>query len=59
MQYSRLYEFIPEPFRIARGVIIPVGGYGFDNVRVTYNAGSQHRVSGSDVVQRRHLLRGR
>ena len=47
VQYSRLYEFIPEPFRIARGVIIPVGGYAFDNVRVAYNAGSQHRISGS------------
>jgi hypothetical protein len=47
VQYSRLYELIPEPFSIARGVVIPVGGYPFGTLRVAYDAGSQHRISGT------------
>ena len=47
VQYSRLYEFLAEPFEISEGVRIPVGGYGFDNVRVAFTGGSQRRVSGS------------
>ena len=47
VQYSRLYEFLAAPFEISEGVRIPVGGYGFDNVRVAFSGGSQRRVSGS------------
>jgi len=47
VQYSRLYESLQEPFRIAQNVRIPVGGYGFSNLHVAYTAGQQHRVSGS------------
>ena len=28
VQYSRLYEFLAEPFEISEGVRIPMGGYG-------------------------------
>ena len=49
--YNRLYEFLPIPFRIASDVILPVGGYGFDNVRVGFNRGPQQRVSGNLFVE--------
>ena len=42
--YTRRYEFLPKPFEIARGVTLPVGGYGFDDVRVSYNMAQQRRV---------------
>jgi hypothetical protein len=36
------YEYLPEPFEIAPGVIIPVGGYRFDRFRLEYQS-SRHR----------------
>ena len=50
--YSRTYEFLPQPFRIARGVTLPVAGYEFDNVRAGYNFGQQRPVSGNLSVER-------
>ena len=50
VDYSRLYEFIPAPFTISRGVRIPIGGYRFDNVHVAYSAGSQRRAAGTISV---------
>ena len=41
--YTNLYEFLPAPFAISPGVRLPVGGYDFDNVRVAFNMGQQHR----------------
>jgi hypothetical protein len=49
--YNRVYEFLPLPFRIASNVLLPVGGYGFDNVRVGFNRGAQQRVSGNLLVE--------
>jgi hypothetical protein len=51
LEHSRLYEFLAEPFTISRGVRIPVGGYSFDNTRVSYTAGAQRRLSGSSSVE--------
>ena len=51
VQYSRLYEFLATPFAIATGVRIPIGGYGFNNTRVEYSAGSQHRISGTSSFE--------
>ena len=48
--YNRIYEFLPLPFRIASNVILPIGGYGFDNLRVGFNRGAQQRVSGNLFV---------
>ena len=42
--YTRSYEFLPVPFEIAPGVTLPVGGYGFDDVQVSYNMAQQRRV---------------
>jgi hypothetical protein len=46
------YENLTEPFSIADNVTIPVGGYHFNDVMVSYLAGVQHRASGT--VQLRH-----
>jgi hypothetical protein len=51
VEYSRLYEFLAEPFTISRGVRIPIGGYHFDNTRLSYTAGAQHRLSGSSAFE--------
>jgi hypothetical protein len=43
---SDKYEFLFEPFRIAPGVIIPPGGYSFQDARVSYWFGPQRKASG-------------
>ena len=43
--YTRAYEYLPTPFRIGGGLILPVGGYEFDNVRLYYNMGQQRAAS--------------
>ena len=44
-------EFIPRPFGIGPGVVVPVGGYDFDGARVTYSAGQQRRLSGTAAIE--------
>jgi len=56
--YNRTYEFLPEPFRIARGVTLPVGGYEFDNVRAAFTFGQQRPVSGNLSVERGSFYSG-
>jgi hypothetical protein len=38
---------VPRPFRIGSDVIVPVGGYDYDNVSVSYNTGPQRRMTGN------------
>ncbi len=45
------YEFLPEPFRIARGVTLPVAGYDFANGQVSYQFGPQRRLGGTVMVE--------
>jgi hypothetical protein len=45
--YSGIYEYIPAPFRIAPGVTVPVGGYDYDNAKVSFKLGQQRRLSGT------------
>ena len=44
--YDANYEFLPQPFPIAQGVTLPVGGYDFAAARVGYDFGSQRNLSG-------------
>jgi hypothetical protein len=46
LDYVRSYEFLPSAFQIAPDVLIPVGGYRFQNVSGSYLLGLQHRISG-------------
>ena len=43
VSYNNIYEFLPQPFGIAPGVLLPIGGYDFSTVRAAYTFG-QHRV---------------
>ena len=49
--FTRSYEFLERPFRIAPGVIIPVGGYSFQDVQTGFTFGLQRRLSGRVSVQ--------
>jgi hypothetical protein len=49
--YNRTYEFLPVPFPIATGVVLPVGGYGFESVRVGFNRAVQQRIAGNAFAE--------
>ncbi len=49
--YTRSYEFLDRPFRIASDVTLPIGGYPFQDVELAYNFGQQRRLSGRLGVQ--------
>ena len=50
-QVSNEYELLVRPFTISRGVTIPVGGYNFNDLSVSYLLGQQRRVSGQFSLQ--------
>jgi hypothetical protein len=45
------YEYLEQPFLIAPGVRIPIGGYDFVTGRVGYNFGQQRSMSGNVLVE--------
>ena len=45
------YELLTRPFTIAPGVTLPVGGYDFRDLGVSYSFGQQRPVSGSVSVR--------
>ena len=49
--YARSYEFVPRPFRIAPGVVVPGGGYDLHRSHVSYTLGTQREVSGRLSVE--------
>ena len=51
IDFTNTFERLDEPFDIAPDVTIPVGGYGFSDVRLSYLLGQQRRVSGSFSFQ--------
>jgi len=58
VEHLRLYEFLPEPFEIADGILIPTGGYSFENTRLRYVAGQTHRISGTGTFEVGHFYSG-
>jgi len=52
------FEFLEQPFRIAPGVSIPVGGYAFQDTRVSYTLGGQRLLAGTLSVQRGSFFSG-
>ena len=52
VDFLRSYELLVEPFDITPDVTIPVGGYGFRDLFVSYLMGQQRRLSGTVFVQR-------
>ena len=45
------FEFLPTPFNVAAGVVIPPGSYNFNDVTARYAFGQQRRVSGTVAFQ--------
>ena len=45
------YEFLAQPFDITDEVTIPVGGYTFRDVQLSYELGLQHWLAGTFSVQ--------
>ncbi len=56
--YTNSYEFLPAPFRIAPTVTLPVGGYDFDNARITFARSVQQRLSGTVSMERGSFYNG-
>ena len=46
VEYNKQFELLPEEFEISDGIILPVGGYDFEDVRFVYRFGPQRRVPG-------------
>ena len=55
----RSYELLVEPFDVADDVAIPVGGYSFHDVFLSYLMGQQRPVSGTAFVQHGQFFAGR
>ena len=51
VSYNNKYEFLPEPFGIASGITLPVGGYDFSTGRMSYNFGRQRPVAANVSVE--------
>jgi hypothetical protein len=49
--FTDSYEFLDEPFPIAPQVTIPVGGYSFQDVRMSFALGTQRRLAGAAIFQ--------
>ena len=56
--YTRSYELLEQPFRIAPGVTIPVGGYSFEDVRASFGLGQHRRFSGTLSAQHGSFFSG-
>jgi hypothetical protein len=48
---NQTYEFVPQPFRIATGVTVPVGGYDYASLRTAYQFGQQRPLSGTIAAE--------
>ena len=55
---QKSYELLLQPFYISSDVAIPVGGYGFSDVSLSYSMGGQRRISGSFSFQRGGFFSG-
>ena len=56
--YTRSYELLERPFRIAPRVTIPVGGYSFEDVRASFGLGQHRRFSGTLSAQHGSFFSG-
>ena len=46
VEYNPQFEFLAEEFEISDGIILPIGGYDFQDVHVAYRFGAQRPVPG-------------
>ena len=50
--FDKTYEFIPRPFAIASGVVVPIGGYDYGIAKVTAGFGQHRKLSGQFGLER-------
>jgi hypothetical protein len=50
-EVTRTFEAIDVPFRVAKGVHVPVGDYEFQQVQANYTFGTQRKVSGTVTAE--------
>jgi hypothetical protein len=51
LMYRDSFEFLPRPFAISPGVILPIGSYDFGTVIAGYNLGQQRDLSANISVE--------
>ena len=51
LRYTQSYELLKQPFPIAPGVTIPVGGYSFGDTQLSYSLGPQRAFTGRVSLQ--------
>ncbi|MGE3176902.1 MAG: DUF5916 domain-containing protein, partial [Vicinamibacterales bacterium] len=56
--YLDSFEYLPRPFTISPGVVLPVAEYRFGAGRVGYNFGKQRRISGNLLAERGTFYNG-
>ena len=56
--YTRSYELLKEPFRIAPGVTIPIGGYGFENTHASFSLGQTRKLGGTFSIEHGSFFTG-
>jgi hypothetical protein len=49
--YTDTFDRLTRPFDVAAGVRIPVGGYGFHTLQLSYTGGQQRKMSGAIVYE--------
>jgi TolB-like protein len=51
IDYTRDFEFLPDDFEIADGVLVPTGAYNYQTVTTGYTFGQHRRLSGRLLVR--------
>ncbi len=55
---TKTFEYLPAPFPIAAATTVPLGGYDYANVRVSYAFGNQRKAAGTVSVEHGSLYEG-
>jgi hypothetical protein len=50
-EYTQNYELVRRPFAITEENFVPAGAYDFQNLRLAYSLGQQHRVNGNATYE--------
>ena len=56
--YIDSFEYLPRPFQIATGIVLPVSEYRYGTGRVGFNFGKQRRISGNLLAERGTFYNG-
>jgi hypothetical protein len=57
--YIDSFEYLPRPFTIAPGIVLPIAEYRYGTSRVGFNFGKQRRISGNVLAERGTFYNGR